>query len=62
MGKVFAVPKYETTSGFHEVIFTRGRNLNRGRTRRFRKWSLGVEFAKRKAKELNCKPIIHRYH
>jgi len=54
MPKVFAVPNDETASGYHEVTYTKGTDLNRGRTKKFRKWIKAVEFAKAKAKELGC--------
>ncbi len=59
MAKVFAVPSDETGDGYHHVNYTRGNNLNRGKTRKFRKWRLAVKFAKEKAKELGCQPLIH---
>jgi len=61
MPKVFAVPNDETASGYHEVTYTKGTDLNRGRTKKFRKWIKAVEFAKAKAKELGCRPTIHPY-
>lgn len=61
MSKVFAVPKDETVSGYHEVTYTSGSDLNRGRTRKFRKWALAKKFARDKAGELGCRPTIHPY-
>ncbi len=60
MAKVFAVPRSETLSGYNEVMFTKGDNLNRGKTKSFRKWKLAVAFAREKAKEYGIKPSIHK--
>ena len=59
---VVAVNKDETTSGFHEVIWSRSGNLNRavqrGDFQRFRKWPLAKKLAREMGKELGVKPKI----
>jgi len=59
MPKVFCVPNWETCTGYHEVRYTRKNDLNRARTKRFRNWSKAVQFAKEKAREYGCRPLIH---
>ena len=49
---IFAVHKYETGSGKHDVSYGAG---NRYKTKTFSKWSKAEDFAREKAKEMNVK-------
>jgi len=49
---VFAVHKWETSSGKHDVSYGKGKNY---KTRRFTKWSDANKFAKKKAVEMGLK-------
>ena len=65
--RVWVVPKTESSSSYHEVVWSRTGDLNagarNGNIRRFRKWTNAKLFAKKKAANLGKKTDlqIHPY-
>lgn len=62
---VFAVPDYESASGYHEVAFAKDGDLNaahrRGDIRRFRNWEKATEFAEKVGKKMGAEVVIHSF-
>ncbi len=58
---IFVVPDLETGSGYHEVLYAKDGDLNRGKKRSFRNWDKAKEFGREKHKKMGGELIIHPY-